>query len=106
MSQLAALIKFIFKAILLFVGVILVVAVITNLPTYFDSDAARLLIDTGSAWPFPPVNAEARALYPVLQAHSAEINTPLSNDPSLVSLTIAEGETAVDVAEKLQTLGL
>jgi UPF0755 protein len=106
MSQLAALIKFIFKAILLFVGVVLVVAIITNLPAYFSPNADRLLIDTGSAWPFPPLNAEARALYPVLQVRANEINTPLSNDSSLVGLTITEGETAVGVADKLQALGL
>ncbi len=106
MSWLAALIKFIFKVILLFAGVVLVVVIITNLPTYFSPNANRLLIDTGSAWPFPPLNAEARALYPLLEARAAEINTPLSNDSSLVGLTIAEGETAVDVADKLQVLGL
>lgn len=106
MSQLAALIKFIFKAVLLVAGVIIVVAVITNLPAFFNPDADRLLIDSGSAWPFPPLNAEARSLYPLLQARAAEINTPLSNDPNLVSLTIVEGETAVDVSQKLQTLGL
>jgi UPF0755 protein len=106
MSQLAALIKFIFKAILLFVGVVLVVAIITSLPAYFNSNASQLLINTGSAWPFPPLNAEARALYPVLQARANEINTPLSTDSSLVGLSIAEGETAVDVADKLQALGL
>ncbi|MCL4299666.1 MAG: endolytic transglycosylase MltG [Anaerolineae bacterium] len=106
MRWLAALIKFIFKAILMLVGVVLVAAIVTNLPTYFSPQADRLLIDTGSAWPFPPLNAEARALYPLLEARANEINTPLSNDPSLVGLTIAEGETAVDVADKLQVLGL
>ncbi len=106
MSWLAALIKFIFKAILLFAGVVMVVAFITRLPAYFSPHADRLLIDTGSAWSFPPLNTEARALYPLLEARAAEINTPLSNDSSLVGLTIAEGETAVDVADKLQVLGL
>lgn len=106
MRWLAVLIKFIFKAILMLVGVVLVAAIVTNLPTYFSPQADRLLIDTGSAWPFPPLNAEARALYPLLEARANEINTPLSNDPSLVGLAIAEGETAVDVADKLQVLGL
>lgn len=106
MNLCVALLKFIFKAALLSVGVILVVAIITSLPTYFDNDAARLLIDTHSAWPFPPLGAEARTLYPSLQARVNEINTPMSNDPSLVSFTIAAGESAEAVAEKLQRLGL
>lgn len=106
MSQLAALIKFVFKAALLFVGVVLVVAIVTRLPMYFNNDASHLLIDTRSAWPFPPLSTDARTLYPLLQARVNEINTPISNDPTLVPFTIAEGETAVAVADKLQALGL
>lgn len=106
MSQLAALIKFIFKIALLLAGVVLVVSLITRLPAFLNNNAAPLLIDTGSAWPFPPLNAEAQRLYPILQERVNEINTPLSSDSSLVSLTILEGETALDVAQKLQTLGL
>ncbi|HXV98344.1 MAG TPA: hypothetical protein VEC93_07965, partial [Anaerolineae bacterium] len=85
MRQLAALIKFIFKTIFLLGGVIIVVVIVTNLPTYLGSDAARLMIDTGSAWPFPPLNSEAQALYPILRARVNEINTPLTNDSSLVA---------------------
>ncbi|MBI1880362.1 MAG: endolytic transglycosylase MltG [Chloroflexi bacterium] len=106
MSQLIALIRFIFKATLLLAGVIVVVAIVTNLPALFNNDAARLLINTNSAWPFPPLGAEARTLYPILQARAHEINTPISNDPSLAPFTIADGETAVAVAQKLQGLGL
>src|SRR5688500_9266698 len=106
MSQLIALIKFIFKAIFLLGGVVVVVIIVTNLPTYLGSDAARLMIDTGSAWPFPPLDSEAQALYPLLRARVNEINTPQSNDPSLVPFSIAEGDTATVVAEKLQALSL
>jgi UPF0755 protein len=106
MRPLIALIKFIFKTIFLLAGVIIVVVIVTNLPTYLGSDAARLMIDTGSAWPFPPLNAEAQALYPILRARVDEINTPLSNDPSLVAFSIGDGDTATTVAEKLHALGL
>ena len=106
MRQLIALIKFIFKAIFLLGGVVIVVIIVTSLPTYLGSDAARLMIDTGSAWPFPPLNSEAQALYPLLRARVDEINMPQSNDPSLVPFTIAEGDTATVVAEKLQALRL
>ncbi len=106
MSQLAALIKFIFKTALLLVGVALVVSLITRLPAVLNNNAAPLLIDTGSAWPFPPFNAEAQQLYPILQARVNEINTPLSTDPSLTPFAVLDGETALDVAQKLQGLGL
>ncbi len=106
MSQLAALIKFIFKTSLLLIGVILVVSLITRLPAVLNNNAAPLLIDTGSVWPFPPLNAEAQQLYPILQARVNEINTPFSTDPSLIPFAILDGETALDVAQKLQALGL
>jgi UPF0755 protein len=106
MRQFVALIKFIFKALFLLGVVVIVVIIVTNLPTYLGSEAARLMIDTGSAWPFPPLNSEAQALYPLLRARVNEINMPQSNDPSLVSFTIAEGDTATVVAEKLQALSL
>src|SRR6185503_19896097 len=57
-------------------------------------------------WPFPPLNSEAHELYPLLRARVDEINMPQSNDPSLVPFTIAEGDTATVVAEKLQALSL
>jgi UPF0755 protein len=69
-------------------------------------DNAQLLITTGGPPGRTLLDAEARALYPILEARAAEINTPLSNDPGLVAFTIADGETAYAVAEKLQAIGL
>jgi UPF0755 protein len=69
-------------------------------------DTTRITIATGSAWPFPPLSSEARALSALLRARADELNTPFSDDLSLVSLTIEPGETAVDVAWKLQSAGL
>jgi hypothetical protein len=106
MSQLVALIKFIFKTGLLLIGVVIVVAVVTSLPAFFNTDTARLLIDPNSAWPFTGLGAEAGSLYPILQARVNEINTPISNDPSLTPFNVAPGETAVSVAQDLQGLGL
>lgn len=106
MSQLVALIKFIFKTGLLLIGVVGVVAIINSLPAFFNNDSPRLLVDPNSAWPFTGLGAEAGSLYPILQARVNEINTPISNDPSLTPFNIAPGETAVSVAQDLQGLGL
>lgn len=69
-------------------------------------DDPRLIIGNraSSRWLLP--DSEARTLYPLLKERVAEINTPISNDPSPVAFSIEVGETAISVAEKLQVMGL
>ncbi|MFN8456821.1 MAG: endolytic transglycosylase MltG [Anaerolineae bacterium] len=106
MSQIFGLIKFIFNTALFLagaVGLLMLFAHFSNNPFY--PAANQLTISTGSAWPFPPLSSEARALYNTLQERVAEINSPLSSDSSLASFIIAEGETAQQVAQQLQSQG-
>lgn len=106
MSQIFGLIKFIFNTALLLagaVGLLVLFAHFSSNPFY--PAANQLMISTGSAWPFPPLNAEARAIYATLQDRVVDINSPLSNDSSLASFIIADGETAQQVAQQLQAQG-
>ncbi len=106
MSQIFGLIKFIFNTALLVagaVGLLMLFAHFSNNPFY--PAANQLTISTGSAWPFPPFSSEGRALYNTLQERVADINSPLSNDSSLASFIIVEGQTAQQVAQQLQSQG-
>lgn len=67
---------------------------------------ARITIGPGSAWPFPPLNAQDRQIYYTLQDRADELNTPVSADPGLEYFAIEPGETAVSVAQRLQDAGL
>jgi UPF0755 protein len=106
MSQIFGLIKFIFNTALLVAGAVALLALFAHLSNNpFYPAANQLMISTGSAWPLPPLNAEARALYATLQERVTEINSPLSADSTLASFIITEGETAQEVAQQLHSQG-
>ena len=99
-------IRFIFNAAALVVGTVLF---IFGVALYIGNDSAtdpRLLIETGPLKRPSLIDSEARALLPALQARADEINTPLSNDPGLISFSIEAGETAQTVASRLKAVGL
>jgi UPF0755 protein len=106
MSQIFGFIKFIFKTILFVAGAVLLLAIFAYLTNHsFYPATSQLTIQTGSVWPFPPLNNQARALYTLLQDRVTDINTPSSSDPHLASFIIVEGETAQEVAQNLHSQG-
>jgi UPF0755 protein len=105
MSKLLGLIKFIFNALFLLFGTIAVVLIFSAL-AMSGPDTERIRIDAGSHWFFPPLSAEAQELYFILRERVDELNTPLSGDPTVVIFPILEGETALDIAARLQAGGL
>ena len=95
------------QTIILFIGAVLVVAIAVGLFAYtMINDSSHLVIENGPLWRRLPIDSEALSLYHELSARTEEINTPLSDDPSLVSFTIESGETAETVAHRLQGSGL
>ncbi|MFQ5578794.1 MAG: hypothetical protein ACE5G8_17590, partial [Anaerolineae bacterium] len=64
------------------------------------------LTEAGPSVGRAPADAEDVALYLLLQARADEINAPLSDDPTEVPFTIAAGESALAVAERLAALNL
>jgi UPF0755 protein len=107
MGLIISVIRFIFNFILFLTGslALVIIAALLYGHNLLDNDS-QILIRTGSA-PFRTLlDAEARELYPILQARADEINRPFSNDPGLVSFTIEAGETALTVADRLRALGL
>lgn len=105
MSKLLGLIKFIFNALFLVFASIAVVFIFAALAV-LGPDAERLRIDTGSGWRLPPFNAEAQELYTILRSRVDELNTPISNDPTVIIFPILEGETAQEIAARLEAHNL
>lgn len=107
MGKLVSLLRFIFNAILLFLGLVAVIVIFAGLYLHdLNNDTSRIIIEPGPLQGRPPTDSEARALSALLEARADEINTPLSNDPSLIPLTIEVGDTGTSVANELQTMGL
>lgn len=90
------------KIIFILIGTLAVLLLFAGVLSAPARPDAELLIDGRNAR--PPF--EARVLYNDLQARTEEINTPLSDDPSLVSFTVEAGDHALNVAQELQAAGL
>jgi UPF0755 protein len=107
MRIIASLIRFIFNLILFLTGSVALVIIAALLYAHeIVDDDSRIVIETDSLSFISFFDAEARSLYPILQARADQLNTPLSNDPTLTYFNIEAGETALAVAEKLQAVGL
>ncbi len=107
MGKLFSLIRDLVSLVFVLVGVGAVVVLFAHLLADSASqDTARIMIASGSGRSANLSAAEARAIYATLQARADEINTPLSDDRSLVPFTIQSGEDALTVAGNLQTIGL
>jgi UPF0755 protein len=104
-SKLFGLIKFIFNTLFILFASVTVVLIFAALAVV-GPDTERIRIDTGSGWYLPPLSPEAQELYTLLQSRVETLNTPLSNDPSALIFPVLEGETALDIASRLQAGGL
>ncbi|MCB0168352.1 MAG: endolytic transglycosylase MltG [Anaerolineae bacterium] len=97
----------IIHTIFLFLGAVVVVLIAAGLFAYtMINDSSHLVIENGPLWRRLPIDSEALSLYHELNAQAETINTPISNDPSLVSFTIEPGETAETIATRLKEMGL
>lgn len=106
MSKLVALVWGTFNLFAILIGTLAVLVLFATMLTGSNRrDDAQFRLDAGLTQTSLS-QAEAQALYAVLQARADEINTPLSDDPSYVAFTIEAGDHAATVAEKLQTLAL
>jgi UPF0755 protein len=103
------LIRFVFKTTLLLIGVLAVVWIFAALFGQNSPGAGggNIAIGRQSLWPgWLTANPEQRQLYALLQRRAADINTPLSDDPALVTVSVGQGEPATAVATRLQSIDL
>ena len=107
MGKLFGLVRGLFSFIFILVGTIAIVVLFAQILTDSSSqDAVQILVAPGSGRSAALSKAEAQSLSVALQSRAKDLNTPLSDDPSLVSFTIDPGEDAATVAHKLQASGL
>lgn len=102
-------IRFIVRFSLFMVGLAAIVFIVGAGVIVLRNNAAGTGITLTEAGPSvgrAPADAEDVALYLLLQARADEINAPLSDDPTEVPFTIAAGESALAVAERLAALNL
>jgi UPF0755 protein len=106
MGNFISLIRFIFNAVLLFLGMVAVVIIAAILNVYsFNQGDSRIIIEPGPLQGRYPTGSEARALRSVLKDRVDELNTSLSNDAGSLEFHIDEGENAASIAARLQALG-
>lgn len=99
------LIRTLFNIALLIAGTFIVVALFASMLGGGGSNAAILINpQAGGGW--FTLNQEQREMQQWLLDHSQAINTPLSTDPTPVTLSIISGDTAAGVAGALQSAGL
>ncbi|MCB0224748.1 MAG: hypothetical protein KDI02_13740, partial [Anaerolineae bacterium] len=95
MRRLFSCLHAIIHTIFLFLGAVVVVLIAAGLFAYtMINDSSHLIIENGPLWRRLPIDSEALSLYHELNTQAETINTPISNDPSLISFTIEPGETA------------
>lgn len=104
-------IRFILRFIVFMVGLaaivfILGVGVIVLRNKAAGAEIAVAQNEDGASVGRAPQDAEDWAIYVMLQARAKEINIPLSDDPAEVPFTVEPGESALSVAQKLETMGL
>jgi UPF0755 protein len=106
MGNFISLIRFIFNAVLLFLGMVAVVIIAAILNVYsLKQGDSRIIIEPGPLQGRYPTGSEARALRSVLKDRVDELNTSLSNDAGSLEFHIDEGENAASIAARLQALG-
>lgn len=100
------LIRTLFNIALLIAGTFVVVAVFASLLGGGRSSNAAILINPQAGGGWFTLNQEQRQMQQWLLDRSQIINTPLSADPTPVTLSVASGDTAAGVAGALQSAGL
>ena len=107
MSKLLSLMRSLFSFIFVSLGTVAIIVLFTQiLGNPARPATAQLMIDSGSGRSTTLTKSEARRLLATLQARAADLNTPVSDDASLMAFAIAPGEDAFTVADKLQAAGL
>lgn len=102
--------KFIFKAILFFIGLAAIVVMLGVGVLFFRNNdqqhTAITLTETDVSVGRNPESLEDFVTYAFLQVQADNLNKPASDDPSPVAFTIEAGESALSVAERLQEIEL
>ncbi len=104
-----SIIRYIFKFIFFLLGITAIVAIIGAGIIFMRNNTSGDGITIAEAGPsvgHAPADAEEFAIYMMLQARAEEINNPISDDDTEVDFTIEPGETAIAVAQNLQSLAL
>ena len=105
MSVIRYLLKFIFFLLGLS-AIVVIIGVGIIFMRNNTSGAGITIAEAGPSVGHAPTDPEEFAIYMMLQARAEEINNPISDDATEVDFTIEQGETAVAVAEKLQSQAL
>ncbi len=104
-----SIIRYILKFIIFMLGLTAIAVVVGVGFIFLRNNAAGASITLAEGGPsvgHAPTDPEEFAVYMILQARANDINTPISNDPTEVPFTIEPGESALDVAGRLQEMGL
>lgn len=109
MGQVWSVIRFIFRFLFFMIGlaaIVLVLGVGVIMVRNTASGTSITLAEGAPSVGHAPTDPEELAIYVMLQSRADEINSPASDDATEVDFTIEPGESALAVAQKLESEGL
>ena len=100
--------RFVFRFIIFIIALSAIGVIFWSAYSFLQNNEANdlVIVEGNATVGRSPENLEDLARNVILQARAEEINTPLSNDATEIDFVVQLGETATQVGDRLQELGL